>query len=165
MTPNSNENVSITFLVASFRNALLAIRPICEQVGIPWRRVDAYDDWDRICTSLYDSLVRQPICFGALNSDRLDCVHPYDVVKDNYSESGIVEVLHPKLLNGTWKFNAFGTRESPFDVVEAWRLKDGVAIDSGCVECSFADSRFVFAPAGRAGDGSAIDEINLTTRT
>ena len=48
---------TVTQLVAAFRQALVALVPIVEAVGLTWRDGEAYDDWDLIEGTLFEVLV------------------------------------------------------------------------------------------------------------
>ena len=48
-------------LLESFRQAMVTILPIMDEVGIRWKQHEAYDDWDRIEDALFSSIVLSSI--------------------------------------------------------------------------------------------------------
>ena len=48
---------TITEFITSFRQALCAIVPIAEGIGITWKEPDNYDEWDFSAKGLYEGFV------------------------------------------------------------------------------------------------------------
>lgn len=113
--------MTITDLMVNFRAGLLGLIPRVERVGIPWRRPDAYDEWDDLAAAVYRALIVEPLC-SALPEDERDgfTLPDYDMLLPTYAGMSVIEVL-PARSDGLVKvFHAFGTAVEPFDIVE-WR--------------------------------------------
>jgi hypothetical protein len=110
--------MNVDALLRNFRSALVAVVPAAEAVGIPWRREDAYDEWDGIATRLYKTLVELPLCWALPESDQ-ERFHlpPYDLLLTRYETTAVVEVTVPSATSQR-VFHAFGSSKEPFDVCE-----------------------------------------------
>jgi hypothetical protein len=131
-------------LILNFRAALCAIVPIAEKAGVPWRRPDAYDDWDAVATALFEALVVGPL---KVLRDELDggtfALPRYDLITDVQPDSWVIQVEHPSLAVGGWIFHALGTTAEPFDTVEARHLRaDTQTVEPLIVECSLRQASF-----------------------
>jgi hypothetical protein len=51
----------VSELIATFREALLALRPVADMAQLSWRDEDSHDDWERLAESAFDVFVRAPI--------------------------------------------------------------------------------------------------------
>lgn len=113
--------MTVTDIILNFRSALLGIIPFVERVGIPWKRIDAYDEWDNIAAALYQALVVEPLRFSLHEEEQYKFNLPvYDLLLQDYTNSSIIEVLPPYSDRKIKIFHALGTSRSPFDLVE-WR--------------------------------------------
>lgn len=113
--------MTITDLILNFRAGLLALLPSVERVGIPWRRPDAYDEWDNLATAVYQALVVGPLrCSFSETEQQCSVLPDFDMLLPSYTGKCVIEVL-PATSDGTMRvFHAFGTETLPFDMVE-WR--------------------------------------------
>lgn len=113
--------MKVTDLIMNFRMALFVLIPSIERVGIPWKRPDAYDEWDNIAAALYQALIVEPLRSCLPEADRnLFSLPDYDMVLPSYMTHSVIEVL-PARDDGFIKvFHALGTSDKPFDMVE-WR--------------------------------------------
>lgn len=115
--------MTITDLIKNFRVGMLGVLPSVQVAGIPWRRPDAYDEWDSIASALYNSLV-VAVCRWSLPDEEQGPFRlpPYDLLLENYSEYSLIEVnVGSKQSEGVLRvFHALGTTDQPFDTVE-WR--------------------------------------------
>jgi len=117
--------MKVTSILLNFRAALLALIPMAEQVGIAWKRPDAYDEWDAIASTLFEKLVVEVLRWSLHEDSQEDFRLPsYDLLLPSYAGLGTLEVVHPSLQPGRWLFHAFGTNNEPFDVVEVRPLAD-----------------------------------------
>lgn len=135
----------ITDLLLNFRDTLLAVAPKAERVGIPWKRPDAYDDWDAIATTLYDNLVINVIRYSLPESSQDKFELPsYDLLLNSYENMSTIEVSHPQLSDERHVFHAFGTKASPFDVIEVRALtEDGSPLGEDLKMCSLERAQFI----------------------
>ncbi|MBN1344626.1 MAG: hypothetical protein JXQ73_18185 [Phycisphaerae bacterium] len=113
--------MTVTDLVMNLHAALRALVPCVERVGLPWKRPDAYDEWDNIAAALYQALVVEPLRFSLPERERDRFSLPaYDLLLPSYADKSIIEVLPAESDGRIGAFHALGTLEAPFDVVE-WR--------------------------------------------
>jgi hypothetical protein len=155
--------MTITELIANFRGALLGLVPSVERVGMPWRRPDAYDDWDEMVTAIYNGLVVEPIRWGLSEIDpEAFRIADYDMLLPSYAGVSVIEVLPLDPTGNLRVFHALGTTREPFDMVE-WRSVSFEGIpQSEALAMSPADEielrlRFV----GPGGTISLLDEIDV----
>ena len=155
--------MSVTEVLLNFRQALLAILPAIERVGIPWRRPDAYDEWDSIASALFESLVFQVLHFSLPDSFKEKFRIPdYDLFLPTYTGLSVLEVRHPALPCGRYLFHSFGTENCPFDVVELRRISDtGEPYDQNLTLCSVEGATFRLLLAPWPNDGETIEEVNI----
>jgi hypothetical protein len=132
--------VTVTELICNFRAGLLGLLPSIERVGIPWKRPDAYDEWDNLAAAVYHALIVEPLRSSLPESEQEHFRLPeYDLLLSSYSGRSVIEILPPGSGRAIRVFHAFGTAEAPFDLVE-WRtvLLDGTpgsdSLESGPVE-------------------------------
>lgn len=115
--------MTVTSVLLNFRNALLVLLPMVERVDIPWRRGDAYDEWDAITSVLFNKLVQEVLRWHLSEDNQADFDLPeYDLLLSTYAGLATLEVVHPSLQPGRWVFHAFGTDNESFDVVEVRSL-------------------------------------------
>ena len=78
--------MTVTELIANFRSALVGLLPAVERVGIPWGRIDAYDDWDKLATSAYEVLVEGVARAAVLTDEEQEFkLPPYDLLLESYA--------------------------------------------------------------------------------
>jgi hypothetical protein len=150
----------LTDVLLNFRAALLAIAPLAERVGIPWKRPDAYDEWDTIATSLFESLIVRIVRWSVPEELQGELrIPPYDLLLESYRDMATIEVTHPALGRGRWMFHAFATVENPFDAVEVRQLSDhGDPVSNELGICPVAGATFVVRIV-RAGASTLIEEV------
>jgi hypothetical protein len=133
--------ISVTDIMENFRAALVALLPMVERLGIPWRRGDAYDEWDNIASCLFEQLVESVVTWTLRSEDNLPA---YDMMLPSYNEYNLIEVRHSALEPGLWVFHAFGTKRTPFDVVEVRNLSlDRFPRDKTLGECDVLGAQFM----------------------
>ncbi|MEM6454430.1 MAG: hypothetical protein AAF772_04990 [Acidobacteriota bacterium] len=142
-------------VLLNFRDALASVVPFVERVDIPWKRPDAYDNWDAIASVLFDKLVVEVIKWS-LEAEKQETfsLPAYDLLLDDYSGLSTLEVRHPALTSERWIFHAFGTERRPLDVVELRKLDDrGLPCSERLKTCPIESSRFllrIFRPSGQS---------------
>lgn len=111
--------MTVTELVLNFRACLSGLVPRFESVGIPWKRPDAYDEWDNCVSALFHALVVEPVRATLMEAEGQAFVLPeYDMLLAHYGTLSIIEVA-PKPGDDTIRvFHALGTAFLPFDVAE-----------------------------------------------
>jgi hypothetical protein len=135
--------MNVDALIRNFRSALVAVIPAAEAVGIPWRREDAYDEWDGIATQLYESLVESRLCWALTESDREQFhLPPYDLLLTKYETTAVIEVTVPSVTSRR-VFHALGSSKEPFDICECRLVRPDGTVASEIVESyPLTDVRF-----------------------
>ncbi len=115
-----------------------------QRMDIPWRRGDAYDEWDAITSVLFNKLVQEVLRWHLPEDNQADFDLPeYDLLLSTYAGLATLEVVHPSLHPGRWVFHAFGTDSDPFDVVEVRFLSaDGLPASEGLKTCPVEGAMF-----------------------
>lgn len=103
----------ISTIVLNFRDALRAMVPIAERVGIPWRDGESYDEWDGIAQALFSALV---VAVVPWPDGRERKFAEYDMRYENYGGLRRIVVRTPSAME-LHTFVAFSTREAPFDSI------------------------------------------------
>lgn len=155
--------MTVTEVLLNFRQALLAILPTVEKVGIPWRRPDAYDEWDGIASALFKSLVFEVLRWSVRGPRKEEFRMPeYDLLLEGYAGLSILEVSHPALPSGRYLFHSFGTEETPFDVLELRRISDtGTPYEQELTLCSVEGCTFQLQLAQWLNGGETLEEIDI----
>ena len=136
--------MKVASVMLNFRRALVALVPSVEHVGIPWKRPDAYDEWDKIATTLFDQLVVEVLRWTLPDKEQEDFyLPPYDLLIPDYAELSSLEVTHPTLREGRWIFHAFGTTRDPFDTLEVREVsEEGQPLGDDLTTCSVESAGF-----------------------
>lgn len=130
-------------VIGNFRDALLGVLPAVQAADIPWRRPDAYDDWDNIATALYDALVIESLRWefpeGFLDEFKIPA---YDMLLEDYGSYSWIEVLEHRGPS-VCVFHALSTDQEPFDQVE-YRLvsPNGIPLSSELNTVSLDRAKF-----------------------
>jgi len=136
--------VKIGQILENFRLALGEVAQRAQNVGIPWRRPEAYDEWDQVASALFVNLVCVPLRWSLPVEEQDEFrIPPYDLIVEWPPNQWLIEVVHGELPRGRWMFHAFGSRGSPFDLVEV-RQAPSETNPSGSeiVECSLPGCGF-----------------------
>ena len=151
----------VTDVLLNFRSALLAVIPYAERFGIPWRRPDAYDEWDAIASVLFSSLVVRVLRCILPESRREEFSLPsYDLLVPHYARYRI-QVVNPALPSGIWVFHAFGTSGEALDVVEVREIDEkGKPLSERLAMCPVSGSVFQLH---MEGSHKALEEFHLAT--
>ena len=153
--------MTITELIANFRGALLGVQPSVEKVGIPWKRPDAYDEWDELAGVLYRTLVVDAIRARLPEADQERFRMPeYDLLLPDYGRTSFLELMPSAAGRPRRVFHALGTRQTPFDTVE-WRAvsTDGTPQAEQLEMSPFDGAAFRLRLLGSQGDASILDMI------
>src|SRR5919198_1064221 len=102
---------SITKLVVTFRECLVALAPIVEKVGIEWRESKNYDEWDDIASAIYTSVVVSAVAY-TVEGKAFAKIAPYDIVLRNY---GRASFLFSPQFGREAPFHRLETSEALFD--------------------------------------------------
>ena len=57
MSNKVTQHLTIEGLVTVFRKGLQALTGVFEEVRLPWKEPDAYDEWDNVAQALYYATV------------------------------------------------------------------------------------------------------------
>ena len=155
--------MTITDVLLNFRQALLAILPAVERVGIPWRRPDAYDDWDAITSVMFNTLVVEVFRWSVASSTSgLFKMPGYDLLLESYAGLCVLEVRHAALQGGRHLFHSFGTHDSPFDMIEVRRISEtGDPFDQALTQCSVLGATFQLRLDPSVNAGETLEEIRI----
>lgn len=146
--------MTITELVMNFRAGLLGLVPCFEHVGVPWKRPEAYDEWDNCAAAVFQALVVEPLRSALPEAEREGFDLPeYDMLLSTYAGLPIIEVIPTRLDRTIRVFHALGTASSPFDVVEVRTVyHDGVPQSDALETVLLEDARFVLRGTGPDAD-------------
>ncbi len=155
--------MTVTSVLLNFRSALLALLPSVERVGISWKRPDAYDDWDALATTLFETLVVMVFRWSLPDDKQRDFRIPsYDLLLASYAGSSTLEVTHPSLPAGRWLFHAFGTTNEPFDVVEVREVSaEGLPYGEDLATYPVDGARFRLRLFQGSGASEILDEVEM----
>jgi hypothetical protein len=120
-------DLSLNGLLENFQQALRALVPMANQIKIGWKNEEAYDDWEDIESSLYQSLVINQITFDR-NMWSFRKFAPYNMHLENLANYSIIQ--HQDL-DGTWVFIGFRTEINPFDSCRLEKFDSGT-LDTSC---------------------------------
>lgn len=105
------EAVQATVYVELFSQALRVLIPFMEQVGIGWKEIDQYDNFDHIADALFAELVLHPLTNDVYGYDRS---FKYDFAP--YSASwGEIVVNDRRNSKKSGRFVRLSENELPFD--------------------------------------------------
>ena len=125
--------------MTQFRAALLAVIPALENVKIPWREEEAYDEWDRVASALFHSIVLDPIASSDAPGAVAGHFPEYATTYDDYSSLALL-VVEGAQRAGTDCVVRFSTVESPLDTVRCLVVASSAPQDF--CQVPFEDCRF-----------------------
>ncbi len=88
-------NTTIDELIENFRGVLNAILPWVEKNQIPYEEGLAYDDWDNLATTLFNTFVINSICSSKQFNLAMPDFAKYDFFYDDYKNLSFI------IINGT----------------------------------------------------------------
>ena len=147
MTTDQIWRTTTSEIMEIFRESLIALVPLMERAHLPWREGKAYDEWDRIASSLFEGIALSSLQWG-LGGGGFTEIHvpAYDMVYPDYHQFSFIEyVTGSSLPNSHLLFCKFVTRDSPFDTVQCYEVDDrGCRLGPDPATKSVADARFAF---------------------
>ncbi len=151
--------VTITELLGVFASALFALIPFAEQLSIPWRDGDSYDDWDAMAEALWENLVVGTIVEAGPTSSPLHLPR-YDFSYDSYPFSDVLVVSGegPELLV-VQRIVLDGT---PIARVMAARVRLSDRVCIGHEVVLLGESSVCLVRFGAGGSNERISEVFLT---
>jgi hypothetical protein len=130
--------------------------PIAEHVHLSWREPNAYDDWDRICAAIYQSIVIDSIAHAQEIKESAPLTS-YDVRITSYKNNSFI---CNSALRGKSAFVAFETKDSPFDQSLFALLDENFAVaEYGRIPTE--EVRFLFCSRLEAGGPDFHDAITV----
>ena len=121
---------SVDELVAVFQRSLISILPVMNEARIPWREGESYDDWDRIVSALYESILVDSIRWGLKHEAPSDVVMPkYETLYGTYLDLSYLRVMDRRSNDGELlAFYALASQHEPFDAVRCRTLDANRAV-------------------------------------
>lgn len=158
--------MTITELVMNFRDGLLGLVPCFENVGIPWKRPEAYDEWDNCAAAVFQALVVEPLRSALPETEQERFGLPgYDVLLPTYAGLRVIEVMPAHPDRTIRVFHALGTASSPFDVVEVRTVyQDGVPQSDALETVLLEDARFVIRVCANTAAAQVVEDIAVPPR-
>lgn len=116
--------MSVLRAILNFGQALAAVVPVFERAGVPWKRPDAYDDWDAVANAVFSALVTEDLRYRLPEHLRETfALAPYDMLLPTYRDTDTIEIVSGEHVDGErCVFHALGTEKEPFDTVEYRRV-------------------------------------------
>ncbi|GGO40280.1 hypothetical protein [Deinococcus humi] len=139
-------HVTVNELITVFRDALIALIPSLEQARIPWRDSEAYDDFDKIARTLFETYVLSALRWGLPDPEQHVHVPPWNLHGGSYRGSDWIEVVPEAEVRGGHHLAliGFSSRISPYDTVQAQPL-DGVGeVQGDSIQLPFDGAQFRF---------------------
>jgi len=158
--------MTITDLVMNFRAGLLGLVPCFERVAIPWKRPEAYDEWDNCAAAVFQALVVEPLRSALPEAEREGFSLPaYDMLLPTYTGVSVIEVLpaHP---DATMRvFHALGTASSLIDIVELRRVcRDGLPQSDVLETTPLEGARFALRMCANGPSAHFLEEVAVSSR-
>jgi hypothetical protein len=136
----SSRATSAHEILCLFREALLSLIPIAEKAHMAWREPEAYDDWDRICEAIFQSIVVESI-ENAEGIGKFFPMQKYDQRIASYHDKSFIARYGAKEINA---FICFETRDKPFDTC-LFATLDVVGNVTGEARISISSTKMIFA--------------------
>jgi hypothetical protein len=116
--------VTVDDLVSNFAKALRSLVRAVEPLGIPWKRPDAYDEWDSLAAAAFETLVSAPLRWTVPETERVRFRLPkYDLLLESYAEHTLIEVDAGRDPERIRVFHSLESGDGKFDLV-GWRAVD-----------------------------------------
>ena len=142
--------MTVTELVMNFRDGLLGLVPCFERARIPWKRPEAYDEWDNCAAAVFQALVVDPLRSALPETERESFRLPqYDMLLPTYAGLHIIEVMPTRPHHTIRVFHALGTASFPFDVIEVRPVcQDGLPQSDALETIPLEDARLAIRVCG-----------------
>jgi hypothetical protein len=140
----SKWNTSIKELLLNYKGALQSLIPWLEKSNIPYKEGDAYDEWDAITTTLYESIVINSINYSDELKDKIP-FSKYDFKYQDYNNLNFILCENPKGKSEFLIFVSFNTEDN-FEVINACNVaKDSLIVISRS-KLKLSDANFYINP-------------------
>lgn len=116
-----DETFTVTHLVATFRQAVMALIPSAEAISIPWGE-DMYDDWERIQEVLFYVLVECSVRGDLERFGSSQAFPRYDFDINDYRDKSWFEVVIPEL-EGQFALVRLLSSNAPFSDIQVVRVE------------------------------------------
>jgi len=140
----SSLETTVTELLQSCRDALAAIAPVVERVGMRWKEPDVYDDWDAIAEVLFQQVVVESLRWALPDDHRAHFALPqYAMKHESVAATSYIRVVEAQN-DRHLAFHGFGTHVDPFDIVRTQQVtEEGVSGGTGFVDLPVSSVKFV----------------------
>ena len=131
----TSRRMSLDALVATFRDALIALIPAFDRVGLPWRNGAAYDQWDAVAEALYRGVVADALA-AVVYPATMQPLATYAMAQDDHGRSRLRVSVGGRDVG---VFFDFWTLARPLDSVRVVEHPPAAPVIAGLLEdCSFA---------------------------
>jgi len=138
--------ISIYKILGIFRESLLQLIPKAEELGIPWKEGESYDEWDEICQVLYNNFVKKPIKWTIGKENSRVLIPDYDMLYENYSDFSYIACAMPNKSDKHYlMFHSFISQNGIYDMVRCVKIDEcGKKIDEEFVCFPYQNLSFIF---------------------
>ncbi|MFH2050320.1 MAG: hypothetical protein ABIJ12_12835 [bacterium] len=136
-----NLKISISELINIFRGSMISLIPWFEKLKIPWKDLDAYDDYDEIAEVLFKNMV----ALNLITEDDLDCseLPRYDFDYKDYSEFSFICI--PSEDENLFKvFVGYSSKIMPFEKIDIAIVDKNNLCVKGTETINNTDQEFTF---------------------
>ena len=156
---------NISELLNIFRDSLVTLVPCLDRARIKWTEDEAYDDWDAIAQSLYNSIVVNSIRYSLPEKEMRNLRLPeYDFLYKEYSSFSYVEILSKKEESSKdcKIFHSFKTISKPLDSVKCLAMNRNVKVTKDdFITYKFSDVKFVFQYRNKSNILIPVSEFSV----
>ena len=110
MTKITDTSFSLVELLDNFQEALRAIVPMADKIGMAWKNDEAYDEWEEFEASLFNGFVVKQLIYDQ-DVRRIKPFVPYKTSVRSLQSYSYIQHLDER----AWIFLGLRTREAPFD--------------------------------------------------
>jgi hypothetical protein len=115
--------MTVSEAILNLGRALTALVPVFDKAGVPWKRPDAYDEWDAVASALFSALVTEVLRWQLPEHlQETFELTPYDLLLPTYRNTSTIEIANVDGVHDRCVFHALATRMAPFDTVEYRRV-------------------------------------------
>jgi hypothetical protein len=152
-------HASVSELVATFRQGLLALVPIAEKLRMNWRDDEQHHDWERLAEAVFDACVRSPISADARRVDDELPLARYDIDDSPYQERSWI-AIDADDFTSPLVLVRLSSEHDPFDTLQCVRLSTANWKAVGRTALPFGEAGLVFVRRSRSGGSSIIRRID-----
>jgi len=164
MTADQTWRTTTTEIIEIFRESLIVLAPVMEKAHLSWKEGEAYDEWDRIASSLFEGVVVSALQWGLRPGEFTEVHLPaYDMIYPDYHEFSFIECMNDSPpLDSYLLFHRFITRDNPFDTVQCHQVeKRGLKLTPNPVIRPAAGARFAFQLRRSADELTRCEELRI----